>query len=260
MNKLREILNNGGCSVATRVSSRWPIITEIAASSRKYDYLEYLVEYAPFTVEDYENVARACELHNVGSIVKIDFQNAAWTAQKALASGIQGVLFTDCKTANEVAECVRLTMPDTPEDGGRFGFPNNRWIGYNPHRPQKNQAQAVRDCVRLFMIEKAEAVDNIEAICKTKGVDMIQFGPSDYSMSLNRNFSDIKEQALEAERECIRVALRNNVQPRCEIYSAEEAEYYRNLGVKHFCLGDQLKILSNYWNNEGSKLRDIIDK
>ena len=33
------------------------------------------------------------------------------------------------------------------------------------------------------MIEKQEAVENVEEICSVPGVDMLQFGPSDYCMS-----------------------------------------------------------------------------
>ena len=101
-NKLRGILRGGGSSICTRISSRWGLITELAAYGGCYDYIEYLAEYAPLQVEDLENLARACELHGMGSILKVDFQNHAWVAQKALAVGIQGILFTDCKTPKDV--------------------------------------------------------------------------------------------------------------------------------------------------------------
>jgi len=120
-NKLRRILNEGGSSIATRISSPWCLITELAGYAGCYDYVEYLAEYAPLLVEDYENLARTCELHDMGSIIKVDFQNRAFVAQKALAAGIQGVLFTDCKTPGEVEESIYVTMPDTPKYGGRFG-------------------------------------------------------------------------------------------------------------------------------------------
>ena len=122
-NKLREILNNNRTSIATRISSRLVLITELAGYGQCYDYIEYLAEYAPLQTEDYENLSRACELHNMGSILKVDFQNRFWTAQKALAAGMQGILFTDCKTPAEIEECIYMTMPDTPEYGGRFGYP-----------------------------------------------------------------------------------------------------------------------------------------
>ena len=42
----------------------------------------------------------------------------------------------------------------------------------------------VRNTVAAFMVEKKECLDNLEEICEIPGVDMVQFGPSDYSMSL----------------------------------------------------------------------------
>lgn len=90
---------------------------------------------------------------------------------------------------------------------------------------------------------------------------MIQFGPSDYSMSCGRNAADPdwKECRLEAERHCIRVSLEHGVQPRCEIGCPEEAQYYIDLGVKHFCLGDQVKILRSWWSDNGNKLKNMLE-
>lgn len=118
----------------------------------------------------------------------------------------------------------------------------------------------VADSVRIFMIEKKEAVDSIEEICRIPGVDMIQFGPSDYSMSCGHNAAEpgwIAERK-EAERHCIRVALEHGVQPRCEIEKPEDARYYLDLGVKHFCQGDQVKILRNWWTDNGQRLRAMV--
>ena len=70
-NKLRRILEENGRSISTRISSRWATITELATCSGCYDYIEYLAEYSPLTNEDYENLARVCELHGMGSIVKV---------------------------------------------------------------------------------------------------------------------------------------------------------------------------------------------
>lgn len=257
-NKLRTLLNEGKGSVATRIASAWPIITEIVGVTGNYDYVEYLTEYAPHTVLDYENLARACEVHNMGSIVKVDYQNRAYVAQKAIAAGMQGILFTDCKTAEDVANCIYVTMPDSIVYGGRMGYPNYRFIGYEPAAPQMTYAQHVKDIVRLFMIEKKDAVDNIEEICKVPGVDMIQFGPSDYSMSLGKNLADTRAEAKEAERHCIKVALENGVQPRAEVWSIDDLQYYLDLGVKHICFGDQLKILREFWGPQGKIVKEKV--
>ena len=186
-NKLREILNNNQPSIATRILSAWPTITEAVASTGKFDYIEFVAEYAPFSHADLENICRAAELHNISTMIKVDFQNRAYVAQKAMASGFQALLLTDHKTPEEVRETMYVIRPDTPEDGGRFGYPNRRWIGYQPNLSQMDYAAMVRNTVAAFMVEKKECLDNLEEICEIPGVDMVQFGPSDYSMSLGWN-------------------------------------------------------------------------
>lgn len=259
-NRLREILKAGGTSIATRVESTWPVIVEIVGSTGHYDYVEFVAEYAPYTISDFENICRAAELWGMGSMIKVDFQNRAYVAQKAMASGFQSVLLVDHKTAEEVRESIQVLKPDTIREGGRFGYPNSRWIGYQPHRPQMEYASMVNDTVIALMIEKREAMEQIEEICSVPGVDMVQFGPSDYSMSNGWNMADHREECKEAERKMIETALRHNVQPRCEINSAEEAAYYMDLGVRHFCLGDELRANTNYWNDRGRELRVQVEK
>ena len=60
----------------------------------------------------------------------------------------------------------------------------------------------VADSVRIFMIEKKEAVDSIEEICRIPGVDMIQFGPSDYSMSCGHNAAEPETPWSSGVRNC----------------------------------------------------------
>ena len=258
-NKLREILNNNQPSIATRILSAWPTITEAVASTGKFDYIEFVAEYAPFSHADLENICRAAELHNISTMIKVDFQNRAYVAQKAMASGFQALLLTDHKTPEEVRETMYVIRPDTPEDGGRFGYPNRRWIGYQPNLSQMDYAAMVRNTVAAFMVEKKECLDNLEEICEIPGVDMVQFGPSDYSMSLGWNAGAHVDEYKAAEREMIRIALKHGVQPRCEINSADEAKYYIDLGVRHFCIGDEPRNNMTYWNNVGGALKEIVD-
>lgn len=258
-NRLRYLLSNNLASVATRILSTWPTIVEAAGSTGSFDYLEFVAEYAPFSQADLENFARAAELSNMSSMIKVDFQNRGYVAQKAMASGFQAILFTDHKTAKEVKESIYMIRPDTPQDGGRFGYPNRRWIGYTSNAPQMDYAKMVRDTVVAVMIEKKEAMDNIEEICSVPGVDMVQFGPSDYSMSNGRNAKDYVSEYKAAERKMIEVALRHGVQPRCEINQPSEAQYYIDLGVRHFCIGDELRTNMIYWRNIGGEMKKIAD-
>lgn len=257
-NKLRKILNEGKPSVSTRLWSPWAFYTEALADTRKFDYMEFVAEYAPFDQYDLENLCRAAELHDMSSMIKVDYQNRFYVTQKAICSGFQSVMFADHETPEQVRETIKACTPKTPMDGGSFGYPNRRYIGTQSHIDQMSHAQRLRDIVFSFMIEKAEMVDKIDEICEIPGVDMIQFGPSDYCMSLGFNRGDYVNEFKAAERKCIEVALKNGVQPRCEIGTADEAKYYIDLGVKHFSIGDQFKVIQAFWNKEGDKMQQVL--
>ena len=256
-NLLREKLNNGEATVCTRIWSSWPTIMEACASTGSYDYIEFVAEYAPFDQYTLENLARTCEYAGVSSMIKVDWQNRFYVAQKAMAAGFQSILFTDHKTAKDVEESLYAVRPDNIEYGGRYGYPNTRWIGYQPYQNQRDHAAMVNDTVKVFMIEKYEAVENIEEICSVPGVDMVQFGPSDYSMSRGWNVNEHRDEVRAAEEKMIRVALEHGVQARCEIDTLEQAQYYASLGVRHFCIGDEFRHQMHFWRNVGGACKEF---
>ena len=107
INQLREKLETKDTLIATRIDFTWPHLIEIIGKTQSYDYVEFLAEYAPFDHYDLENMARAAELHNLSLIIKPDYHNRIYVAQKAIASGFAGILFTDHTTAEEVRETIR---------------------------------------------------------------------------------------------------------------------------------------------------------
>ncbi|HBR02756.1 MAG TPA: 2,4-dihydroxyhept-2-ene-1,7-dioic acid aldolase [Ruminiclostridium sp.] len=259
-NKLRSLLVANKPSVATRIWSTWPTAVESMAVTGNFDYFEFLAEYSPFTQPDLENLVRAAELHGIGSMIKVDFQNGHYMAQRAVSMGFQGVLFCDHKTADEVRESIWALSPDSLQDKGRFGYPNSRWIGYTPHGAQMDYAAMVRNMVKAFMVEKKETVDNFEEICSVPGVDMVQFGPSDFSLSNGWNMSEHQQELQKVEEYVIKTALAHGIAPRCECDTIDKMKYYMDLGVKHFCIGDEFRILNAYWRGTCGEARKIADK
>jgi len=257
-NVLRELIKAGKPTVGTRIHSSWPLITEIVGNTQKYDYIEFLAEYAPIDQYDMENIARAAELHHMGSMIKVDYANHEHVAQKAVASGFQSVLFADHRDARDVAQSIQWLRADCPQDGGRFGFTPRRMIGYTAGFSQMQFADMLRDIVCCFMIEKREAVDNIEAICNVEGLDMIQFGPSDYSMSCGVDAKNNDDSIRKAEEKCIKAALKYGARPRAEIVSPDSASRYLDLGVKDFSVSGEVWILSAIWDSYGKGIRDVL--
>ena len=127
-------------------------------------------------------------------------------------------------------------------------------------KKQEEYARMASRTVKVFMVEKKEALDNIDEICSVPGIDMVQFGPNDFALSSGFNMAENKERVREAELKMFEAAKKHGVHVRAEMNSVEDAQYYLDLGVRHFNVGMELRILSNFWKQQGSQLNEMIRK
>lgn len=258
-NKLREKLNANEPSIGTRMNISSPSVVEILGHTGMYDYVEFLAEYSPFHLYSLDDFCRAAELHDLGTMIKIDQEPRGFLAQRSIGAGFQSVLFADCRNVEDVEECVRVVRPDTPEDGGLYGVGARRFA-YPGYGGSPEYVQALRDVVVVIMIEKKSAVDQLEEILSVEGVDMIQWGPADYSMSSGRTGQRGSDEVKAVERQVFETALKMGVPPRAEIGSPEQAKPYLDLGVRHFSLSTDFSILSGWWRSNGDALRKVIEE
>jgi 2-keto-3-deoxy-L-rhamnonate aldolase RhmA len=204
-----------------------------------------------------ENICRAAELHDLGTMIKIDQEPRRFLAQRGIGSGFEAVLFADVRTPADALECVKAVKPETPEDGGTHGVAARR-NAYMKKGATAEYVQALRDVVVVLMIEKQSAVEQLDEILSVPGIDMVQWGPADYSMSIGKAGARNSPEVRAAERHVIETCLRRGVAPRAEIQSSAEAQYYLDLGVRHFCMGTDLNILYDWLVEQGGGLRTAI--
>ena len=255
-NKLRKLLNADQPTLGTHLHSTWPSIVEVVGHTGLFDYVEFVAEYAPFDLYTLDNFCRAAELHNLSTMIKIDQEPRRFLAQRGIGAGFQSVLFADCRTVDDARECVRAVRPETPDDGGVHGVGMRRstYMGYGG---TPEYVQALKDVVVALMIEKKSSVEHLEEILSLGGIGMIQWGPSDYSMSIGRPGS--RDAEIKAtERHVIETCLKMGVPPRAEIASPEQAKYYLDMGVRHFCIGTDIVMLYNGMKENGEGLRKLL--
>jgi 4-hydroxy-2-oxoheptanedioate aldolase len=257
-NKLRELLKAGKPTLGTHIHTTWPSIVEAVGHTGRYDYVEFVGEYGPYDLHDLDNLCRAAELYNMSMMIKVDQEPRSFLAQRAIGSGFHSILFADCRSVDDVRECVRIVRPDTPEDGGTYGVATRRFA-YMGYGGSPDYVQALRSIVVVIMIEKHGTVNNLEAVLEVPGVDMIQWGASDYSVSIGKAGQRRSPEIKATERRVFETALKMGVPPRAEIGSADEAKYYLDLGVRHFCIGTDISILHNWWREHGEALQKAVE-
>ena len=259
-NRLRQLLSEGKPSIGTHVMVSWPGIVEIIGHAGGIDYVEFAAEYAPYDLYALENFGRAVELFDsLSAMIKVEQEPRSFITSRAIGSGIQNVLFADVRSVEDARECVAAVRAETPQTGGRHGAADRRFAGYILESGSPAYIQALEDTVIVLMIEKDEAVKNLESILSVKGIDMVQFGPNDYSMSIGIPGQTNSAEVREVEQYVIKTSLGKGIQPRAEISNPDEAQRYLDMGVRHFSIGTDFSILYQWWQENARALRDAIE-
>ena len=265
-NRLRELLRTGKPTVGTHVIIPWPGIMEIVGQTGAFDYIEYVGEYSTFTPAQLEDFGRAIELFpKMSAMMKVEEQTRGFIATRAIDAGIQNVLFTDCRSADDVRECVRLVRSETPEAGGVHGYGMRRstvygsgGTSYGAGSPLEEWTAAMNEVVVAIMIEKKGALDNLEEILSVKGVDMVQFGPADYSISIGKPGQTRSPDVQKAHRDMIELAIKKGIAPRVEVGSFEQAKPFLEMGVRHFCIGWDTLVISQWCRQQGDGIKGLL--
>jgi len=86
---------------------------------------------------------------------------------------------------------------------------------------------------------------------------MIQWGPADYSMSAGKQRGDAE--LLAVEKKVFTSSINASIPVRAEIETADQAKRYLDMGVKHFSIGIDLRILHSFCKSEGEKILKAME-
>jgi len=156
------------------------------------------------------------------------------------------------------AEGIIVPMINTAADARAFAaaakFPPIGERSWGPHRAttlagvadQKDYLAGANDAiVTLAMIETRTALDNLEAIAGTPGIDALFLGPADLSIALS-NGKTVDPLSAEVERELdriIAVAQKAGKIPGAFCHSAERAVALAKRGVRFLAIGSDMTFL-----------------
>lgn len=111
---------------------------------------------------------------------------------------------------------------------------------------RRDYLASANDLVAGFaMVETAEALENLGAICTTPGVDGIFVGPNDLSVSLSKGEAadptrgDVREAVAQVARTCVG----NRLVPGIFANTPEMARIYREMGYRFIAVASDAKYL-----------------
>ncbi len=223
---------------------------EVIGSTGLVDYVELSAQYAPYDLYSLDNFAMAGDLYGMPAMIKIDPEPRHFVAQRAIGAGFQSVLFADLRTLKDVEDAVASVRA---EPRGKNGSAMNRAAKYF-YGGSEEFVKYCDDVVIAIMVEKKSLFDHLEEVLNLD-IDMIQFGPSDFSMSLGFWGQTTHPKVVEAQEVTIKSALKYDKHPRIELPGVANAEKYLKMGVKDFCIGWDVMVMRDYLIQNAAPLR-----
>jgi 4-hydroxy-2-oxoheptanedioate aldolase len=151
---------------------------------------------------------------------------------------------------------------ETPQSKGLNGAHARRSTKYGLEGASQEYVNAMDEAVIAIMIEKKEAIEDLEEILSVKGIDMVQFGSGDYSLSTGHAGDRSNPEVKQAEIKCITKSLEMGVRPRIELgsihFSEKEIVGYLEMGVRDFQLPTDVGIIFQWIKGHGADLRKLI--
>jgi 4-hydroxy-2-oxoheptanedioate aldolase len=182
-NRLRELIDGQSSALGTFITLGDPVAVELAGLAG-FEFVVIECEHAGLSLETVQNHLRAARARGLGTLVRVPAGDHGFI-QRVLDIEADGVLVPHISDATAAALAVSNVR--FPPEGHRGMYPNSAAAEFGAHglAGVRELTQALnRNTVLAVMIEESSAVDQIEEIAATPGVDLVVVGPSDLSASL----------------------------------------------------------------------------
>ena len=154
---------------------------EIAAhlATLGFDFLWIEMEHSPITLETLRHMVLAVRGRETLPFARVPV-NELWTAKRVLDAGVAGVMFPFSSTPELARQAAAAChYPPAGRRGSGASLARLTWP-----EPDRYTDSADENVTVIIIIEEARAVEHIDEIAATEGVDALFIGTSDLSFSL----------------------------------------------------------------------------
>jgi 2-keto-3-deoxy-L-rhamnonate aldolase RhmA len=169
-----------------------------------FDFLWVEMEHSPVTLESLRNIVLATRGLPAQVFARVPV-NELWTAKRALDAGVSGVIFPFTSTP-ELAQqaAAACKYPPVGRRGSGATLAKFAWPDGDRYHDSADENVTV-----IAIIEEARAVERVEEIAATPGIDALFIGTSDLSFSLGLRGEQRDPRLDEAIAKVVAAARRN---------------------------------------------------
>jgi 2-keto-3-deoxy-L-rhamnonate aldolase RhmA len=230
--RLRESQPVFGCTITCND-------LEIAAraASAGFHFLWLELEHSPVTLETVRHVVLATRDSAVVPFARVPVTET-WTAKRVLDAGVHGVIFPFVSTpalAKQAAEACRY--PPAGRRGSGASLATSCWPD-----PDRYYDSADLNIVVVAIVEEACALQCVDEIAATDGIDVVFVGTGDLSFSLGLRGQQSHPRVEEAASQVLAAARRHGKIAGRPAASVEETQRYIDEGFLFFQAPSELAL------------------
>jgi 2-keto-3-deoxy-L-rhamnonate aldolase RhmA len=212
---------------ATITTSSVEVAAQMAGMG--FDYLWVEMEHSPITLETLRHIVLATRGLPAQVFARVPV-NELWTAKRVLDAGVSGVIFPFTSTPELAAQAAAAChYPPQGRRGSGANLARFTWPDKGDYAESADQNVTV-----ITIIEEARAVENVEAIAATPGVDVLFIGTSDLSYSLGLRGNQNHPKLAEAIAKVVDAARRNGKVAGRPAARPDQVKQYMEQGFRLF--------------------------
>jgi 4-hydroxy-2-oxoheptanedioate aldolase len=226
---MKQALNNGQSLVGTMLAEiRQPAVMQLLKNAG-FDFVIIDNEHGPFGLETVADLSRMALSLDLTPVVRVPELFYPYLAQ-SLDAGGQGLMVPRITHAGQVREAVE--MMKYPPLGRRGCALGRGHTAFKSGPLSETMARANEETLLIIQIETEEAIDNIEEIVATPGVDVALIGPTDLSIAMGVPGQMDSPKLHTAIKKMIDACQRHQTAPAIHINNLEWAVYWIEQGMR----------------------------
>jgi 2-keto-3-deoxy-L-rhamnonate aldolase RhmA len=228
VNPVKKLLKEGKPVIGATITVAAPEVAAQAAAIG-FDFLWIEMEHSPITLETARNMILATRGLKALPFIRVPV-NEIWTAKRALDAGAIGVVFPFTSTPELARQAVAASKyPPAGRRGSGPALATFRWPA-----PEGYADFIDENALVIVIIEEASAVEKIEEIAATPGIDVLFIGTNDLAYSLGLRGNQNHPKHREAVSKIVAAAKKNNIPVGRPAASYAQVQEFMKLGFTFF--------------------------
>jgi len=213
--------------------------TAAHAARLGFHFLWMEMEHSPITLETLRNVVLATQAAPARVFARVPV-NELWTAKRVLDQGVAGVIFPFTSTPELAAQAAAACKyPPAGRRGSGAGLARATWP-----EPGDYHDSADHNVMVVTVIEELRAVERIDEIAATPGIDVLFIGTSDLAFSMGFRGRQDEPALQEAIRAIVSAAQRHGKFVGRPAATPDKIREFMDQGFLFFQTGTELGLMT----------------